>query len=43
MFLDHHIRVISEESCDTQECSNDAENSAYIAITLIYSNRKQLI
>jgi len=23
-----HIRMISEGSCDTEDCSNDAENSA---------------
>ncbi len=23
-----HIRMISEESCDTEDCGNDAENSA---------------
>jgi len=31
MFLEqqiHHIRVISEGSCDTEDWSNDAENSA---------------
>jgi len=26
-----HIRVISEGSCDTEDWSNDAENSASIA------------
>ena len=26
----HHIRVISEGSCDTEDWSNDAENSALI-------------
>jgi len=26
----HHIRVISEGSCDTKDWSNDAENSALI-------------
>jgi len=26
----HHIRMISEGSCDTEDCSNDAENSALI-------------
>ncbi len=25
-----HIRLISEGSCDTEDCSNDAENSALI-------------
>ncbi len=25
-----HIRMISEGSCDTEDCSNDAENSALI-------------
>jgi len=33
MFLEqqnHHIRVISEGSCDTEDWSNDAENSALI-------------
>ncbi len=41
-----HIRMISEESCDTEDWSNDAENSALhhrneLHFT-IYSNRKQL-
>ncbi len=26
-----HIFMISEGSCDTEDCSNDAENSALIA------------
>ncbi len=26
----HHIRMISEGSCDTEDWSNDAENSALI-------------
>ncbi len=26
----HHIRMISEESCDTEDWSNDAENSVLI-------------
>jgi len=31
MFLEHQIiRVISEGSCDTEDWSNDAENSALI-------------
>jgi len=30
MFLEHQIRVISEGSCDTEDCSNDAENPALI-------------
>ncbi len=33
MFLEqaiNHIRVISEGSCDTEDWSNDAENSALI-------------
>jgi len=30
MFLEDHIRVISEGSCDTEDWSNDAENSALI-------------
>jgi len=25
MFLEHHIRLISEVSCDTEDWSNDAE------------------
>jgi len=28
---DHHIRVISEGSCDTEDWSNDAEHSALIS------------
>ncbi len=27
-FLSQHIRIISEGSCDTEDWSNDAENSA---------------
>jgi len=26
----YHIKMICEGSCDTEECSNDAENSALI-------------
>ncbi len=34
MFLEQHIRMISEESRDTEDWSNDAENTALItAIT----------
>jgi len=28
MFLDEHIRLISEGSCDTEDWRNHAENSA---------------
>jgi len=28
MFLEQQIRMISEGSCDTEDWSNDAENSA---------------
>jgi len=42
----HHIRMISEESRDTEDWSNDSENSALITginyILTIYSHRKQL-
>ncbi len=41
-----HIRMISEGSCDTEDCSNDAENSALITGNKLhfktYSNRNQL-
>ncbi len=40
-----HIRMISEGSCDTEDWSNDAENSALITginYILTYSNGKQL-
>ncbi len=30
MFLEQQIRMISEGSCDTDDWSNDAENSALI-------------
>jgi len=30
MFLDPHIRVICEGSCDTEDWSNDTENTALI-------------
>ncbi len=30
MFLEQHIRMISEESCDTEDWSNDAENTVLI-------------
>jgi len=43
---DHHIRVISEGSCGTEDWSNDAVNSAFDHKNKlhfkIYSNRKQL-
>jgi len=29
MLLEQQIRMISEESCDTEGWSNDAENSAF--------------
>jgi len=40
------IRLISKGSCNTEDCSNDAENSALITGIIIlhfkiYSNRKQ--
>ncbi len=28
--VNQHIRMISEGSCDTEDCSNDADNSALI-------------
>ncbi len=31
--VNQHIRVISDGSCDTEDCSNDAENSALITGT----------
>ncbi len=40
MFLDPHIRIISEGSCDAEDWSNDAENSALITAInyiLLYS------
>ncbi len=41
-----HIRMISEESCDTEDCSNDAENLALHHRNKLHlkinSNRKQL-
>ncbi len=40
-----HIRMISEGSCDTEDWSNDAENSALHPrnkLQYIYLNRKQL-
>ncbi len=30
MSTNQYIRMISEESCDTEDCSNNAENSALI-------------
>ncbi len=27
--INQHIRMISEGSCDTEDCSNDAENSNF--------------
>ncbi len=27
LIINEHIRLISEGSCDTEDCSNDAENS----------------
>ncbi len=43
----HHIRMISEGSCDTEDWSNDAKNSALHHRNKlhfkIYSNRKNVI
>jgi len=39
MFLKHHIIIISVGSCDTEDWSNEAENSALITginYTLLY-------
>ncbi len=30
LIINQHIRMISEGSCDTEDCSNDAENTALI-------------
>ncbi len=35
-FLRMHIRMISEESCDTEDWSNDAESSALITARINY-------
>jgi len=45
MFLDHHIRVICEGSCDTEDWTNDdAEHSALITgINVGYSHKKTAI
>jgi len=44
MFLDHHIRVISAGSCDTEDWSNDAENTALITgINHTLTDRRQLL
>ncbi len=44
--VSQHIRMISEGSCDTEDWSNDAENSALHHRSKlhfkIYSNRKHL-
>jgi len=39
MFLDQPIRMISEGSCDTEDWSNDAENTALIT-GITYSSFK---
>jgi len=40
----HHIRLISEGSCDTEDWSNDARNLAQNKIHFkMYSNRQQLL
>jgi len=36
MFLEHHIITISVGSCDTEDWSNDAVNSALINYTSLY-------
>jgi len=41
----HHIRMISEVSCDTEDWRNDAEKSPLITVinyTTVYSHRKGL-
>ena len=35
---DQHIRMISEGSCDTEDWSNDAENSALYHSNKLYFN-----
>jgi len=37
MFLENHIRMISEGSCDTKDWSNGAENSALTSQEYIYN------
>jgi len=38
LIINHHIRVISEGSCDTEDWSNDAEN--HINYTYIHIENK---
>ncbi len=45
MFLEQQISIlfmISEDHGDTEDCSNDAENTALITEIIRYSHRKQL-
>jgi len=43
MFLDKHIRMISEGSCDTEDWSNDAEKHSALTLHFkIYSNAKDV-
>ncbi len=37
-FLEQHIRMISEESCDIEDWSNDAEHSALIKKSITFYN-----
>ncbi len=44
MFLEQQISMISEGSCDTEDWSNDAENSAFdLRKKYILKYRKQLL
>jgi len=36
MFLEQQISMISEGSCDTEDCSNDPENFAITRINYIF-------
>ncbi len=38
-----HIRIISEGSCDTEDCSNDAENSALVTNKLHFKHLQTAI
>jgi len=40
---DHHIRVISEGSCDTEDWSNDAGHHRNKLHFTVYSHREQMI
>ncbi len=41
--IEQHIRMISEGSCDSEDWSNDAENTALTSQNKLFKNILQLL